>query len=199
MLNSKMESQESMTADELIVAIRIRIADPDQRIAMRTVPPPPLFGVVAASALEKTEADLGFRIPVLLRRLYSEVGNGGFGPGAGMLGVEGGYCDSEGRTLAPCYLEFKSWGWPDGLLPLWDWGGGALSCVDSLSADERIVTHDESGPVVTRFTLLSWLESWVDGVDLWREIYEMESGVLTNPFTHAPVVVARRGRAKGLV
>ena len=84
-------------------------------------------------------------------------------------------------------------------MPLWDWGGGSLSCVDALSSDERIVTHDESGPVVTRFTLLSWLDAWVNGVDLWREIYEMESGVMTNPFTHAPVVVMLRGRAKGLV
>lgn len=41
--------------------------------------------------LQETESVLGFRLPSLLRMLYAEVANGGFGPGAGISGALGGY------------------------------------------------------------------------------------------------------------
>ncbi len=79
-----------MTEDELLIAIRLRIADPKSRIDIRTVGTPPQYGVATIGALDAAEAELGFALPALLRRLYLEVENGGFGPGAGLLGVEGG-------------------------------------------------------------------------------------------------------------
>jgi hypothetical protein len=39
-------------------------------------------------ALERVESKLGFRLPDLLRRIYLEVGDGGFGPGYGLLALE---------------------------------------------------------------------------------------------------------------
>jgi len=185
-----------MTEDELLSAIRKRIADPKLRIDMTTVDAPPLYGVAAPEVLDRAEAQCGVRLPALLRRLYAEVENGGFGPGAGLVGVDGGHTDVDGRTSSALYAELRSQGWPEGLVPLCDWGGGAWSAIDC--QDERIVTMDASGPTRTRFTLASWLEAWVSGIDLSAETFEVEDGIMTNPFTKKATAVKRRGRAKGI-
>ncbi len=44
--------------------------------------------------LAATEALLGFPLPPLLRNIYAEFANGGFGPGAGIRGALGGYGSS---------------------------------------------------------------------------------------------------------
>lgn len=41
--------------------------------------------------LYATETALGFLLPPVLRALYAEVANGGFGPGGGIQGALGGY------------------------------------------------------------------------------------------------------------
>src|SRR3954469_1135410 len=109
--------------NELFDAIRARIAEPSSRIDMRTMPTPPIYPPATSESLMETEARLGFRLPPLLRRLYSSVANGGFGPGAGLVGVKGGHPDVDGRTLDALYVALRSEWWPqEGLLPLWDWG-----------------------------------------------------------------------------
>jgi len=154
--------------DELLDAIRARIADPALRIDLKTIPAPPLYPPATKESLEAAEAELGFRLPHLLRRLYSEVENGGFGPGAGLVGVRGGHPDIDGRPLGALYNALRSEWWPrEGLLPLWDWGCAAWSCVDSRAADERVFAMDDTGPTPTQFTLLSWLEAWTKGVNLF--------------------------------
>lgn len=56
---------------------------------------PARFGFVFPPATEEqvraNEQRLGFALPSLLRQLYLQVANGGFGPGGGLRGVEGGY------------------------------------------------------------------------------------------------------------
>jgi hypothetical protein len=51
-------------------------------LPMPTIAPPATVAEVDAA-----EVALGFAIPPLLRRLYTEVGNGGFGPNYGLEGV----------------------------------------------------------------------------------------------------------------
>jgi SMI1/KNR4 family protein SUKH-1 len=56
--------------------------------------------------LQATEAALGFPLPPLLRALYAEVANGGFGPGAGISGALGGYgsrTDEPASTIVDDY------------------------------------------------------------------------------------------------
>jgi hypothetical protein len=164
---------------------------------MKTLPTPALFGVATAALLRASEKTLGFALPVLLQKVYTEVGNGGFGPGGGLLGLEGGYADSDGRTLLERFQWLRSEGWKEGLLPLFDWGDGAWSCVDAFKSDGTIVTVDESGYTETRFDLVSWFSGWIEGVDLHSEIFETEDAVIINPFTRKPMVVKRRVKAKG--
>src|SRR5690242_3913384 len=38
----------------------------------------------------RDERRLGFTLPALLKRLYAEIGNGGFGPGYGLIGLTNG-------------------------------------------------------------------------------------------------------------
>lgn len=74
--------------------------------AHRTPPPPPPAnpGVVAAA-----EAEVGFRLPDLLRRMYLEVANGGFGPFYGLLGLDGGATDDLGyNALDQCERPARS-------------------------------------------------------------------------------------------
>jgi hypothetical protein len=49
------------------------------------------FPPATEEQIRATETRLGFALPPLLRDLYLSLANGGFGPGTGLRGVEGGY------------------------------------------------------------------------------------------------------------
>jgi SMI1 / KNR4 family (SUKH-1) len=180
-----------MTDDELFDLIRARIADPKRRIDVAPNRRPPLYAPATTAALANAERDLGLALPPLLRALYSKIANGGFGPGYGMLGIEEGYT-LNGKTIVVLYHEFRSYGepytWPEGLLPLWEWGCAVWSCLDARSPAGTIVTHDDvDGATETVFTLRSWLGAWARGTDMWKEIYQDKDATIINPFTKKPV------------
>ena len=67
--------------------------------------------------LRATEAALGFTLPPVLRALYAEVANGGFGPGAGIQGALGGYgsrADEPARTIVDDYHWHCQVGYTEG-------------------------------------------------------------------------------------
>ena len=143
--------------------------------ATRALPAP-----VAVDVLADTEQAMGVTLPHLLRRLYLEVANGGFGPGYGILGVRGGWTTDRGRTIEDLYGEMADsttedarWVWPSGLVPLVD-HSGAFSCIDTTTTDGRIVGWDpdeldgrgRDGGWGRSFSeeapsLRSWLEEWL--------------------------------------
>jgi hypothetical protein len=91
---------------------------------------------VAASALVAAERAIGLELPELLRAIYLKVGNGGFGPEFGILGIRGG-AKLDGYTLETCLHKMRKlekenlvWRWPQQLLPLANYGCGMWSCVD---------------------------------------------------------------------
>ena len=57
--------------------------------------------------ISETESLLGFPLPPLLRLLYTQVANGGFGPGYGVIGAVGGFPldDGMGKDIAHGYLK----------------------------------------------------------------------------------------------
>lgn len=63
-----------MTDDELVEAIRAI---------------PGLLPPASPEAVDEVEQVIGHSLPPLLRRLYLEAANGGFGPRTGVLGVAG--------------------------------------------------------------------------------------------------------------
>jgi hypothetical protein len=184
-----------MTEDQLLDMIRARIADPTSKTDL--TPIPPRYGVATTTAVSCTEREVKFSLPPFLRRIYLEVANGGFGPGAGLLGVEGdGHKDEDGRALGKAYLNLRSQEWPERLLPLWDLGDGAWACIDGRAQDQRIIVIDENGPVSTKFTLPLWLEHWTIGDDVLAETFEFDEIVIMNPFTKRPTTAKRRRNAK---
>jgi SMI1/KNR4 family protein SUKH-1 len=110
-------------------------------------PPAPVATYASIAADEQT---LCFKVPALLKRLYVEVGNGGWGPGYGLLGLTGGAKDDLGQTADQCYVSLRerstsddaSWRWPAGLLPLCHWGCAIYSCIDCTQPAFPMVAFD---------------------------------------------------------
>jgi hypothetical protein len=128
----------------------------------------------ASSALvDRVEAELGFSLPALHRRVYSEVGDGGFGPHGGLLGIQAAaaaYARMRAGTGLP-----RGRTWPERLLPVVAVDVG-FDCVDCSSADGPVVAWDPeelgefSGEKAwTRSfsqvapSVEAWLTEWVGG------------------------------------
>ena len=115
--------------------------------SMTTPADRPLPAPAGEAQLADAERQLGFGLPPLLRRLYMEVANGGFGPGPGILGLKGGQKNDHGKTVEDLYAEMLEavqenprWIWPPGLLPIVD-ESGVYVCVDAM-APHRMVEFD---------------------------------------------------------
>ncbi|HTK06756.1 MAG TPA: SMI1/KNR4 family protein [Ktedonobacteraceae bacterium] len=167
----------------------------------RNVPP------VTIEALAQAEIQLGFALPSFLRRVYLEVGNGGFGPGYGLFSLNNHDSTSVKRdtSLVANYQGMKSmsqkdidefWAdeedkpalWPDGVLILCDWGCNIYSCLDCFSENLPIFRMDSNESfaewAIEASSLQQWLEMWVEGKPLfhldWRRATRVSVAHLRN-------------------
>jgi hypothetical protein len=143
----------------------------------------PVLSPVDSATLEEAEAHLGFRLPDLLRRLYTEVGNGGFGPVFGLIPLSASSLGSDPPRQAEFdlvtdyfrlvrrYREDAAGGWPAGLVPVFYFGCTVFEFVDCRDPAGPVVGFDpgteelamvKGGRVVTP-SLESRLESWLAG------------------------------------
>ena len=245
-----------MTDDELIQAIRERVADPDRRLdsrpseffasakgmnlgqlfsagrqatadalraargdldgellrrasayeeAMNRPAQRPLPAPATPEALERAEARMGLAIPPLLRRLYGEVANGGFGPSSGIIGIQGGWTDQDGRTVEALFAMMSEgdpdeprWRWPAGLVPIVD-ESPAWTCIDASDPRGPIVDFDweeiEYGGWNAAFSEVApsveqWLSDWV----VSRPAHEVQQEQLIDKSQASLVETARRSR-----
>lgn len=115
--------------------------------------------------INEAERQLGFALPGLLRRLYAEVGNGGFGPYYGFYpllcepGVTGTVKHYH-RAIDPGGIE-QGVPWQKGLLLAIDAGGGNV-CVDCTTEDARLVSYASKSLSPLGVTLYDYLKRWVD-------------------------------------
>ena len=136
----------------------------------------PALATAPAKAADEAESVIGHRLPSLLRRLYLEVGNGGFGPGYGVLGLTGGHHDDLGRTALDWYrwahdTPESHWsGLPASVLPLCHWGCAIYSLIDCSDPEGSMWGWDPNrGPEGMEalfpqpLTLAQWLDRWVRG------------------------------------
>ena len=129
--------------------------------------PLPALEPAAPDAVAEAEEEIGFPLPPLLRRLYLEVGNGGFGPGEGIPGVRGGadvgwdWSDIAAfHRDARADEQWKAWPW---LVPIFDWGCTIMSLIDCRDPDGRMWAWEE-GQLISlpqRQTLTEWLGLWL--------------------------------------
>jgi|SRR5688572_17066529 len=178
-----------MDESALLHQLRDRIAGGERR---EDHPP------ATMSAIAEAERVLGLRLPQFYVRLLTEVANGGFGPGYGILGIPpDGFADQDaGGTVVDGYLRGRAggdpaWRTPRGLLYLCNWGCGAFSYVDALSPAATVVSDetfaDRVEYIETAPSLAGWLSDWLSGVDVeasMREVVGQREGV--NPFTGKP-------------
>jgi len=131
--------------------------------------PLPALERAAPEAVAEAEEEIGYPLPVLLRRLYLEVGNGGFGPRGGIPGVRGGadvgwdwpdivaFCRD-----ARADEQWSAWPW---LVPVFDWGCTIMSLVDCRDPEGRMWAWEE-GQLISlpsRQSLAGWLGLWLQG------------------------------------
>ncbi|MFH9350412.1 SMI1/KNR4 family protein [Kitasatospora sp. NPDC017646] len=121
------------------------------------------------------ERELGFALPALLNRLYRQVANGGFGPEYTLLPLIGA-----GRTAVSEYGPLRSAAseyWPQGVLPILDWGCGMYAALDCLDPAAPVLLFEpNAGPedwadawFLDSPSLAQWLGSWLEGTGWWEE------------------------------
>jgi hypothetical protein len=154
---------------------------------------PPALSLADPVDIVNDEKRLGFTLPPLLKLLYAEIGNGGFGPGYGLIGLTNGVPNDQGMTATASYESFRvstpdepNWAWPNGLLPICHWGCAILSCVDCTDPDFRMRIFDpnvHSGDdwadafFEESVSFDSWIAAWASGIDLWTLMYGEEGAI----------------------
>lgn len=129
----------------------------------------PLADPLDDHAIAAAEARLGFALPPELRRLYTEIGDGGFGPGAGLLPLERAVDIYLDRIANP--PGWRGQTWPAQLLPFTGTEPGN-DCIDIGTGeiiywDEEELADGPSDKVWRRSfkpdapDLGAWLERWV--------------------------------------
>ncbi|HLK66582.1 MAG TPA: SMI1/KNR4 family protein [Bryobacteraceae bacterium] len=153
-----------------------------------------IYPPVTWEMVRAVEDRLGFALPTLLGRLWVEVGNGGFGPGYGLFGLDGGHVEENSRLTLPDLYFYTiedpdlllepvdedaqlSWNpppwdpWPKKLVPICNWGCGNESAIDCSTPEGEVIDLLDG---IKRFfresTFAQWMEDWVNGVNLWDHL-----------------------------
>ena len=158
---------------------------------------------VAEELVLNARAQLGFRIPKLLEDCYLRIGNGGFGPGYGLIGLEGGHASDFG-SLVSTFEQLKSDQeqegnvWPEGMLPFNAWGCNIFSCVDCTGDEAFVYTFEDFGLLEAGYDLPTFFDLWLSGVDALAHSQANpphQRVMITNPFTGEQAMVrGKRGK-----
>jgi SMI1/KNR4 family protein SUKH-1 len=170
------------------IRLRFRPRDPAKRVHKPARP-------VTPQLLVASEEALGFELPLELKRLYAEIGNGGFGPGYGLLGLLNGATDESGETAVQKYAALRNDSveeggipWPTGLLPICNWGCAIYSCINCSTPTYRMELFDpnphedhctdwKDAFFTENCDFCQWIELWATGADLWERSYGANGAV----------------------
>ena len=146
-------------------------------------PPGKVYPAVSLAQLDYAEKRLGFQLPPLLRELYLQIGNGGFGPACGLAslffderGEYGGWGLSNEDSLVDHYLDNlttrpgdSGYVWPREYIEVSDAGSGDGYAVKWTAPEApvylRTAYDEESGswelhPIAP--SLREWFAGWLD-------------------------------------
>jgi hypothetical protein len=134
---------------------------------------------VAPETIAAVEAQPGFRLPITLSRIYTEIANGDVGPGYGIFPV---HDEPEMNDLVDMFRyclegngQVSDWNWPGTLLPFVSHGCGIYECIDCSMPAYPVIVHnpdylDDSGFNSSLAPLASTIEdrllAWVTNQNL---------------------------------
>jgi hypothetical protein len=168
-----------MAFESLIRRLQERIRS-EPTVDMAICPPIRPRPPVSVDAVAAAEAQIGFPLPPLVRALYTQVADGGYGPGYGVYQLAGSELSlvecARWRGSIPSDSAGDVW-WPPRLIELVGWGCHYASCIDC-SRPSCPVTFYDNDRMAENATpadylypeadsLESWLSAWLDGMDLW--------------------------------
>lgn len=137
-----------MDENQLIEAIRERVARSELRNDFAHLFAAELSAPATTAAVDGAERAIGYALHPFHRRLLTEVGNGGFGPGYGLVGLPGGISDVDGRSLVELsrmlLLELSA-SPPFPVSFLCDWGCGVWGCIDCETGAARFSRSLKTG------------------------------------------------------
>lgn len=184
-----------MTEDETIEALQERVVKAEPWNHPYWVNVPSAYPVASSEAVNRAEEALSFGLPPLLRRIFTEVGNGGSGIPPGIMGI---LCSDDLRREPPtderrgeqddCVALHFSCGndepvyWPSKMLMFCDWGCTMWSCVqcrgdhpvyfydgnEIASMEEQEEASPLDAPSVVDLTLACWMKE-ADTIGEWFE------------------------------
>ncbi|MEU0491584.1 hypothetical protein ABZ249_20315 [Nocardiopsis sp. NPDC006139] len=137
------------------------------------------------AAVEQAERRLGYRLPALLRRMYTEIGDGGFGPEGGLASLTPRGVPSRHVREWPCATSIREqrpgWAPPASWFFLICSGCTMEWYVSLIAVDHPVLLWDADGWEPDRGqsphdglryaapSLRHWLWTWVEGKDVWDE------------------------------
>jgi len=133
----------------LLAAIRERAQDPARYRDSGAEWRRPVRAIPDKAGVQAVESELGVRFPELLLAVYIGIGDGGFGPGYGLLPLSPLKAEPDQdsvlglhQVLSAVDPEESSWVLPRPLVPFCDWGCAIRSCVDCSTDAGAVVTFD---------------------------------------------------------
>jgi SMI1 / KNR4 family (SUKH-1) len=153
--------------------LRANARNPDGTRYTTIANPPATF-----EEIHELEEATGLKLPEELRRVYLEVGNGGFGPGGGLLSLKsaGKYLHDWG--ILEAYLGFRDKSftgidreWFQNFLPFCSGGCDLLGVIDISNERVGFIQYEmleDLEPVENMiewkaYSLKSWFEAWMNG------------------------------------
>ncbi|MBT2476821.1 SMI1/KNR4 family protein [Streptomyces sp. ISL-94] len=122
----------------------------------------PLPAPLGTGEIARAEGILGFALPPLLAALYTRVADGGFGPECGLLPLGQAVGTYEAHRVS-------GWRWPEGVLPIADFGCAMYACADCPSENAQVLLFDPNPGEpdlawsIDAPSLAGWLRGWLDG------------------------------------
>ncbi|KAB2361782.1 SMI1/KNR4 family protein [Actinomadura montaniterrae] len=143
------------------------------------------FPPLTIAEVERAEKKLGYRLPQLLRRIYTEIGDGGFGPEGGLASLTPRRIPDWDVPDWPCATTIHAQrpGWESPASWLYLTGGGCTMAwyVSLIAVDHPVLLWDadgwepdwgqepHDGLRYAAPSLRQWLWTWADGGNVWDE------------------------------